>query len=814
MSLTMPCRVTLALAAAVAAAGFAAASEPTPTIDRPADHVVLISVDGLRPEFYLQTQWPAPMIQQMSREGAHARGAVSVYPSVTYPSHTTIITGALPIRHGVYYNSPFEPGGATGRWYWEAEAIQLPTLWDLVRGAGLESASLSWPVSVGAPIDRNLPEIWSLEEKVSGIDALRANSAPAGLWEEIEREASGRLSLDTFDIVHITRDDRAGDIAAYLLSTYRPNLLTVHLIEGDHFQHDDGRESERVRRAVAAADRAIAQMVEAAERVGMLDRTAFVVTGDHGFLDVHTRLAPNVWLAEAGLRSIERGADDWRATFHTTAASAFLHLADPTDTEATAIVERLLAERPIEQRALFRVLDRAELDRLGAAPEAALGLALAPGVTASGRAEAPAVAAASGANHGFLPSYPELRTGFVAWGAGIAAGTQLEEIHLADIAPFVAALLGLDLAPIDGTARPELLADRRGALPPEEIMARRIDSALGRSIAGERVLLRFDPEVLPDLRRGLQAVLTRRGATVDSHPYGRVEGFELKLAAADVYVWLPYSGLQFDEPLDQTEALHHWTVEGRGRQVHFHWGDGTRTVDGRNAEHSEAFDRIYLDALAIDYAALDRVQAAAEALLRAATVHVTTPEGTDLRFSIGDRPVTRQNGDASREATAGAIVPIAREIELPAGAIRVAPFESSVDGVLVIPRARFGDGTVESARLVFRKGRVESWSAAAGEEHLAHAFETQPALAWFREIGIGFNPRLVAPQGDGRIPYYGYGDGAVRLSLGNNLELGGEVSGNGVRWMFFPGATVRVGETTLVDRGRLTERFRLPAGSD
>ncbi len=429
--------------------GLAAIAAPL-AADRQADHVVLISIDGLRPEFYLDTSWPAPMIQQMARQGTRARGATGVYPSVTYPTHTSIITGALPIRHGIFYNSPFEPGGSTGRWYWEADAIRLPTLWDAVRAAGLESASISWPVSVDAPVDWNMPETWSITADATAIDAIRAATHPPGLFEELEREAAGRLTLDTYDIDWITRDSRTGDIAAYLLTSRHPALMTVHLTGVDHFQHDDGRDSPRVRRALATVDSAISQIVEAADRVGMLDRTTFVITGDHGFLDIHTRLAPNVWLVEAGLRPAEWQPDAWRATFHTTAASAFLHMADPDDDEALAAVEALLAGRPAEERALFEVLDRDALAALGAAPEAALGLALAPGVDTTSSAQAPAVRPGHGANHGFLPELPEMRTGFIVWGAGAPAGRELEIIGLVDIAPLVAHLLDLDLETPDG----------------------------------------------------------------------------------------------------------------------------------------------------------------------------------------------------------------------------------------------------------------------------------------------------------------------------------------------------------------------------
>ena len=425
---------------------------------RPADHVVLISVDGLRPEFYLDPTWPAPMLQQMVAGGAHAKTVRGVYPTVTYPSHTTMITGVVPARHGIHYNSPFEPGGQTGRWYWESSLIQVPTVWDAAREAGLKTANVGWPVSVGAPVDLNLPEIWSLDPEVTFIEKLKRETRPPGLFDEIEREATGRLTEDNFTIDHMTRDDRAGGIAAYLLERHRPNLMTVHLLATDHFQHEIGREGWLVRRAVAVVDRAIAQMVEAAERAGILDRTAFIVTGDHGHVDIHTTLAPNVWLAEAGLVEAVAGRGRWRAAFHTTGASAFLHLADPDDRAAVAEVRKVLDAQPPGIRRLFRVQERDELDRLGAAPDAVLALALTPGINASSRAEPPAVRPARGATHGYVPDFPDIYTGFVGYGAGFRPGAVAPRLHLADTAAIIAHLLDLDLETPDGVAPPGLLS--------------------------------------------------------------------------------------------------------------------------------------------------------------------------------------------------------------------------------------------------------------------------------------------------------------------------------------------------------------------
>ena len=162
------------------------------------DHVVLISIDGFRPDFYLDTSWPAPGLQRMAREGAHVKVVMGVFPSKTYPGHTTLVTGALPGSHGIYYNVSFEGIQPTGRYYWYASAIRVPTLWDAVRESGLKSASVLWPVTVGAPIDWNIPEIWSPDEKVDPLTVLRSATEPAQLWMTLERQVKEKLTTPGF----------------------------------------------------------------------------------------------------------------------------------------------------------------------------------------------------------------------------------------------------------------------------------------------------------------------------------------------------------------------------------------------------------------------------------------------------------------------------------------------------------------------------------------------------------------------------------------------------------------------------------------
>ena len=430
-------------------------------VDRRTDHVVLISVDGLRPEFYLDDSWPAPMLQQMSREGASAEAVKSVFPSVTYPAHTTIITGVQPADHGIYYNSPFEPGGATGRWYWEETSIQVPTLWDAAREAGLETASVFWPVSVGAPIDRNVPEIWPLDwVKDNFTDPMRRHATPAGLVEEMEREATGKLTPHNFSFGRLTLDDRSSEMAAYLLATYKPNLLTVHLIGVDNSQHQDGREGSMLPRALAALDRCIARIVEAADQAEILDRVTFVVTGDHGFIDLHTRVSPNVWFVEAGLMTGDPDRGNWRATVHNTSVAGFVFLAEANDTESLIEVRKVLASQSEEVRSLFTILEPEEMTQLQGASDAALGLAPVAGAYISSDVEPPAVKPATGASHGYLPDLtPEIYTGLVAWGAGIRTGVRVPMLGLDQVAPLVSTLLDLEMPQAEAPVPVEMLGD-------------------------------------------------------------------------------------------------------------------------------------------------------------------------------------------------------------------------------------------------------------------------------------------------------------------------------------------------------------------
>lgn len=416
-----------------------------------AGHVVLITIDGFRPDFYQEASWGMNNLRMMKENGVSADGVNCVFPSVTFPDHTTIITGVMPAKHGIYYNAPFEEGKASGKWYFYYNSIKVPTLYDAVHKAGKTNASVIWPVTVGAPVDFNVPDIWPVGKKTDRRDATAEATTPASLWQELQDNATGKLGADDFSMVREEQvmDENIARMGAYLITKYKPAFTTLHLACTDHYEHMQGRDGLLVRKSVAGADRAIGMILEALIRAGIKDSTTIIVTGDHGFVDIRQSFSPNILLAEAGLiTDIDSG--NWKARFHTAGGSAFLHLKDRNDKQSLEKVKDILTHLPADQQKMFRIIDRKQLDAIGADPNAALALAAVPGVTIGAGVKGALVKAAKGGTHGFYPDFREIQTGFVAYGAGIAKGVTLKEMNLTDIAPVIAKLLGLSFNTADG----------------------------------------------------------------------------------------------------------------------------------------------------------------------------------------------------------------------------------------------------------------------------------------------------------------------------------------------------------------------------
>jgi hypothetical protein len=340
---------------------------------------------------------------------------------------------------------------------------------------------------------------------------------------------------------------------------------------------------------------------------------------------------------------------------------------------------------------------------------------------------------------------------------------------------------------------------------------------------GEKLLILAHPGLFEELIPHLRYAIARSGATdvgvvdvlAEPVPAGwdletvrrgnarAREAYKAMFAGVDGAIMMP--GAVPAHPA--YAALQDLLREGRGRTVHFHWVENGSAypMPGQPLPSRTAIDALYQRALLqTDYAALTRVLERFDQALRTGEVRVTSPAGTDLRFRVGSRVVNRQDGDASAARTAKGQILIDREIELPAGVARVAPLEESVAGTIAFPPSQWDGQPVEGLRLHFERGVVTRVEAASGREAVEREMKNAGAAGRaFREFALGFNPLLTVPERMPWIPYYGYGAGVVRLSLGDNSELGGTVGGGYVRWNFFTDLTVTVNGQVWVKDGRL-----------
>lgn len=276
----------------------------------------------------------------------------------------------------------------------------------------------------------------------------------------------------------------------------------------------------------------------------------------------------------------------------------------------------------------------------------------------------------------------------------------------------------------------------------------------------------------------------------------------------DAAIMMPGANTSHPAYLAMQDWLKDDLTEHRGRRtIHFHWVEAGSAypIAGQPLPPRFAIDALYQRALVdTNYTALAESQRRFAAALKTGEVHITSPSGTDLRFRTVERPVNFQDGNASRSRAASGVVLIDKEIELPAGAIRVAPVEDTVEGVIAFPPSQWNGRAVEGLKLRFARGRVVEITATSGREAVeAEMRAAGEAGRAFREFALGLNPLLAVPEREPWIPYYGYGAGVVRLSLGDNSELGGAVTGGYVRWNFFTDLTVTVGTTTWVRGGRM-----------
>ncbi|ADV83615.1 alkaline phosphatase family protein [Terriglobus saanensis] len=406
--------------------------------------VVLISIDGMKPEYVIEADahhLRIPVLRTFITQGTYATGVVGVVPTVTYPSHTTMVTGVWPAEHGVLDNTVFDPlQQHPNTWYWDFADIKVPTLYTAADAAGLKTANVGWPVTIGAPIDYNIAEGTQSEhtDRPSG-----SPYHPADILEQIDIH----LVKETDQDVTKTAE------AVAILRKFKPDLTLVHLTDMDHQEHEHSPFSAEANASLEGLDRQIGQIRDAA--LAADPRAILVVVSDHGFLSVDHRVNLNVLLAGVGLiqvGAIKAGTKkptitSWQAEAWPAGGSNAIVLSHPNDPVLVARVRQVLeAAKADPSNGIATILTHDEIVARGGFPNATFLVDYRDGFD-PGNAFSGAVVqdAPSTGMHGYLPSRPAMWSAFLIQGQGIAAGRNLGVVDMRQIAPTIAQLLSIAL---------------------------------------------------------------------------------------------------------------------------------------------------------------------------------------------------------------------------------------------------------------------------------------------------------------------------------------------------------------------------------
>ncbi|HTB87649.1 MAG TPA: ectonucleotide pyrophosphatase/phosphodiesterase [Steroidobacteraceae bacterium] len=411
--------------------------------------VLMISVDGLKPEYVLDADahgLKIPFLRSLLRDGAYARGVTGVWPTVTYPSHTTLLTGVAPAEHGIYNNLEFDPKNTfANAWYWYAQRIRAPTLWQAAHEAGLSTASIGWPVSVGATaVDFLIPEYWRVARltDVDPSDALllEAVSRPEGLLQKMQARLGPYMRGND---PSPPGDEIKTRYALDILKTQKPKFMTIHLSSLDEQQHGHGPFSAEANADLEVIDAQLAQLF-AASRANDPKAISLVVS-DHGFVQITHKVNLTQPFLRAGL--LQSGGA-WKAQPWSGSGMAAVMLHDPADSQTETQVRDLLQTMKADPgNGIAEVLERDAIKQRGAFPEASFLIVMKLGYYALADASSPLQSDVPGTqgSHGFSPEYPEMRAAFFIAGSGIARGRDLGLIDMRQVAPTVAQLLGVRL---------------------------------------------------------------------------------------------------------------------------------------------------------------------------------------------------------------------------------------------------------------------------------------------------------------------------------------------------------------------------------
>jgi predicted AlkP superfamily pyrophosphatase or phosphodiesterase len=301
--------------------------------------LLVLSIDSLFDE-------DLPFLNTLPNFGAFLKrasfvqgGMRSIYPTLTYPIHASIITGTYPESHGIFHNEIMDAGNPAPGWYWYHRDLRVETVIDAAKKAGYSTCSVGWPVMGGCPhVDYLVPEIWPKTE-AEDPRPLLFRWGSAGVKDIIERHCHKMRGMHQPYL-----DFMMTGCATDIFRTRRPDITFMHLAHLDHARHDNGLFGPMVEQAIILTDDFFGRLLEALMDGGNCDETNIAVVSDHGHLPVAQLVNPNVLLAREGLITVDNSGAvrDWKAWCNSAALSCHIIMKDPSNGETRRILEDIL----------------------------------------------------------------------------------------------------------------------------------------------------------------------------------------------------------------------------------------------------------------------------------------------------------------------------------------------------------------------------------------------------------------------------------------------------------------------------------------
>jgi len=426
-----------------------AQQRPAPT----GSHVIIVTLDGFPASALDDPYLPVPNLRRLAAKGAVAAGMRPVNPTVTWPNHTSLVTGVTPAKHGVLFNGTLvRDAGVPPRiepWRNKNDMVHVPTLYDVVHDRGMRTAQVDWVAILNAPsIDWEFPE---RPERPETKRAIPGEMVKAGAISQKDVDGFGNQNI-------FWRDEVWTDAAIHIVRTHRPNLMLFHLLALDSIQHRYGPKTPAAMVAMARLDSQIGRLRKGIDDAGITANTTVFVVSDHGFKSVQKVVLPNVALRKAGLITVEsEKITSTKAYVVSEGGSAFVYVTAP---ESGGDLSRRAREAISTLEGIDTIIDPAQYGSFGlpqpsADPQVGALLLLAKNgyaFAAGATGEKTVVDATEGSlgTHGYASSDPDIQALFIASGRGIKPGVKLQTVDNVDLAPTAAHLLGVELKNVDG----------------------------------------------------------------------------------------------------------------------------------------------------------------------------------------------------------------------------------------------------------------------------------------------------------------------------------------------------------------------------